>query len=154
MPHNTSFNEIVLYIMDRLPEKGKYYHFWDDGKSSASRHYICKCERIISCDESRYIEVETPDGKMTLYDMWKENVAQCYWLYAETTDYMIECSCPKYDKDNLWFVRTKNGEWFSIDIQSWWQSGLLDVDSKKYDEIIKYRQEEGWSNDLYTNETY
>ena len=33
--------------MKPVPEVGKQYHFWDDGKSSPSRHYICRCERII-----------------------------------------------------------------------------------------------------------
>ena len=31
------------------------------------------------------------------------------WIYADTTDYFVEISCPKYDKYNLWFARTKDG---------------------------------------------
>ena len=30
-----------------LPEVGQYYHFWDDGKTGPSRHYICRVEKII-----------------------------------------------------------------------------------------------------------
>ena len=30
-----------------IPEVGKFYHFWDDGKCGVSRHYIAKCEEII-----------------------------------------------------------------------------------------------------------
>ena len=33
--------------MKPIPNIGEYYHFWDDGKTSLSRHYICRCERII-----------------------------------------------------------------------------------------------------------
>jgi hypothetical protein len=33
-------------------EIGKFYHFWDDAKSSISRHYLCKCEGIITLEES------------------------------------------------------------------------------------------------------
>ena len=33
-------------------EIGKFYHFWDDGKSSISRHYLCKCEGIITLEEA------------------------------------------------------------------------------------------------------
>ena len=50
------------------------------------------------------------------------------WLYARSTDFLIECSIPDYDEHNIWFVRTINGEWFSLEIQSFWQTGKLDVD--------------------------
>ena len=47
------------------------------------------------------------------------------WLYEETTDYFIECSIPKYDSDSIWFVRTINGGWFSIDTTHSWMAGKL-----------------------------
>ncbi|MFR6305656.1 MAG: hypothetical protein ACLUNR_02360 [Bacilli bacterium] len=43
------------------------------------------------------------------------------------TDYFIGCYIPKYDNNLIWFARTKYGTWFSMDIQSNWQGGLLDV---------------------------
>ena len=84
---------------------------------------------------------------MSLEDIWKDEMTQCHWLYATETDYFIEASCPVYDDNYLWFARTKDGGWFSMNIQSWWQSGELDVDNTKFNEIIEF-----WKNDKYTSE--
>ena len=152
-----------------VPEVGKEYHFWDDGKSSPSRHYICRCERILKTkkeaknikfplkkytkilENSSYIDYEK-----SLYDVWKKQVKQCYWLYAEDTDYFVEISCPKYDEHNLWAVRTKNGGWFTLDIQSSWQGGYVDVDKEKFNNIINEWENEGCYDIIeeYKNETY
>lgn len=127
-----------------LPKIGEFYHFWDDGKTSPSRHYICKCERIITPKEAENIMVSVPDYtngstiETSLYQHWFDyEMPEHDWLYATKTDYFIECSCPKYDKNNLWFVRTKDGGWFSMDIESTWQSGRLDVTGEIFDNIIK-----------------
>lgn len=145
-----------------LPEVGKFYHFWDDGKTSPSRHYICKVERVIPFKEAKNIILTTPRGEeivgpngkfesfnidMSLEDIWKDEVLQHDWLYATETDYFIEASCPVYDDNNLWFARTKQGGWFSMDIQSWWQSGELDVDEKIFEDIIEF-----WEKDKYSSE--
>lgn len=132
-----------------IPEVGQFYHFFDDGKTSPSRHYICKCERVITPEEAKNIMVNIPGENSTqdnpytdtlsLYDHWHNNeMPFCHWLYATETDYFVECSCPNYDENNLWFVRTKDGGWFSMNIQSSWQSGRLDVDGTIFDDIIQY----------------
>ena len=59
------------------------------------------------------------------------------WLYAENTDYFIELSCPIYDDNKLYAVRTVNDGWFTLDIQSSWQGGTLDVDGSIYNSIIE-----------------
>ena len=145
-----------------IPEVGKSYHFWDDGKTSVSRHYICKVERIVPFEEAKNIILSTPRGEndiyengkfenvfinMSLEDIWKEEVRQCDWLYEKETDYFIEASCPVYDDNNLWFARTKYGGWFSMNIQSWWQSGALDVDENIFTNIVEF-----WKNDKYCSE--
>lgn len=132
--------------LKQIPNIGEFYHFWDDGKTSASRHYICKCERIITPDEAKNIMVSVPEwdfdhnenifNLISLYDHWKIEVYNHDWLYAEDTDYFVECSCPKYDADNLWFVRTKGGGWFSMDVQNSWQGGRLDIDGQIFEDII------------------
>ena len=130
-----------------LPEVGKEYHFFDDGKTSPGRHYICRCERIITSEEAKSITVEVPGeectkdnpvtDKISLYDHWHDREMPLHdWLYANNTDYFVECSCPNYDEDNLWFVRTKDGGWFSMDIQSWWQGGRLDVDGSIFEDVV------------------
>lgn len=142
-----------------LPKIGEFYHFWDDGKTSVSRHYICKCERILTTEEAKDIIVTVPEwdfdknennfNDMSLYEQWKDEVLNHDWLYAVDTDYFIECSCPKYDEDNLWFVRTKDGGWFSMNVQNSWQSGRLDIDEKIFDSIIQEIK-----NDMVFNSKY
>lgn len=36
-----------------VPEVGKFYHFWDDGKTGPSRHYICKVEELITPEQAK-----------------------------------------------------------------------------------------------------
>ena len=43
-----------------------------------------------------------------------------------------------YDDNLIWFARDTSGGWFSMDIQSDWQSGRLDVDGKLYEHICEY----------------
>lgn len=143
----------------QIPKVGEYYHFWDDGKTSASRHYICKCEQIINSKKAKSVILEIPNcndtnKRRSLFNIWKYKVAYCNWLYAQETDYFIECSCPNYDENNLWFVRTKDGGWFSLDIQSSWQAGELDVDSSIYNTIIEECIDNGWDFTIYQNEKY
>lgn len=136
-----------------LPEVGKEYHFWDDGKTSPSRHYICRVERILTPKEAMKFVIDVPmqdpntlntwTEQFSLYDHWKEEAPQHPWLFAENTDAFIEISCPSYDDHNLWCVRIKDGGWFSLDIQSWWQGGRLDVDGEIYKEVVDYWEGEG-----------
>jgi hypothetical protein len=138
--------------LEPIPEVGKYYHFFDDGKISPGRHYICKCERIITVEEAKNIMIEVPneyiDGVMdiiSLYEHWHDNATPNHdWLYSEDTDYFIECSCPEYDENNLWFVRTKDDGWFSMDIQNFWQAGSLDVTGKRYQHCIDSWGDDNW----------
>lgn len=150
-----------------LPVIGNQYHFWDDGKTNPGRHYICRCERIITSEEAKSIMIEIPNyydndvmDTISLYEHWHNNeMPEHDWLYAKDTDYFIECSCPKYDEHNLWFVRTKDGGWFSMNIQSYWQSGRLDVDSAIFNDVINYIKEHPkyYVDDIierYNNEKY
>jgi hypothetical protein len=54
-------------------------------------------------------------------------------LYAEETDYFVKCSIPKYDENDIWFVRTINGGWFSLNTVNTWMAGRLDVSGKLFD---------------------
>ena len=154
--------------MKNIPEVGKLYHFFDDGKTSPSRHYICRCERIITPEEAKHVIVQVPNeyvddvmDDISLYDHWHNNeVPNTYWLFSDKTDYFVECSCPNYDDNNLWFVRTYDGRWFSMDIQSSWQGGLLDVDGCVFNDTIQYVREHPEYYDVesvvkaYNNEKY
>ena len=133
-----------------VPEVGKEYHFFDDGKISPSRHSIATITRILTKEEAKNINFElteyfhTDDGddyydyKASLYDIWQGEIKEYYWLIAEDTDYIVEASIPDYDENLIYFVRTKDGGWFSMNIQSSWQGGRLDVDGSKYESIKEY----------------
>lgn len=130
-----------------IPIVGEFYHFWDDGKSSVGRHYIAKCEEIISLEEAKtlFADVEGDDGEPTiisLYDTWVLEKHFCDFLYAKDTDCIVKCSIPKYDDDPIYFVRTVDGGWFSIDFTNSWQGGRLDVTGEKYNSIIKFYEED------------
>lgn len=151
-----------------IPEVGKEYHFWDDGKSSPSRHYICRCERVIPYKEAKNIVFELKDYpdpknnelfipyKVSLEEIWQKESGYCYWLFADTTECFVEISCPNYDDNNLWAARTKDGRWFTLDIQSSWQGGEIDVTGEKFNSIIKECEDEGNYDFIeeYMSETY
>ena len=118
--------------MKPIPEVGKFYHFFDDGKTGPSRHYICKVEELLTVEQAKEFAVNRHDTVMPLYDAWMEEVKECDFLYAKETDYFVRISCPTYDDNDLWAVRTLDGGWFTIDIQSWWQGGRIDITGDIY----------------------
>lgn len=85
-----------------LPKVGKKYFAYDDGKLSPSREY-----RVEILQVSNY-EALSDEVK----ELWQENVIQGYWLYAPESDWFIKA----INEDNVveWFVRTKDGGWFSF----------------------------------------
>lgn len=159
-----------------IPEVGKLYHFWDDGKTSPSRHYICKVEELITPQQAKEIILEEnciEDWPMSLYDIWKNQIDNhrqgeyvkhighgastevgTPWLYAEDTDYFVKLSCPKYDKDPIWAVRTVWGGWFTMDTTNWWQGGTLDVTGEIYEDVINNWELYNGDISAYENETY
>ncbi|MBQ3416062.1 MAG: hypothetical protein IJH39_12170 [Clostridia bacterium] len=131
-----------------IPEIGKEYHFFDDGKISNSRHYIAKVIELIPIEEAKNIIISTPRDynintgqnlfvDMSLYDIWLDEKERCDWLYNDDTDYIIKANIPNYDDDPIYFVRTKDDGWFSMDVTNWWQGGRLDIDGKRYENMIK-----------------
>lgn len=134
--------------MKPVPIKGKKYKFYDNGIPSDSRTYIAEVISIVTpeeakstmfplycCEQSDWIPTtilynkEDIVGNINLYTIWKRSSILNDWLYNSETDYFIECSITKYNERPMWFVRSKDGGWFSLDIQSCWQGGRLDVDN-------------------------
>lgn len=101
-----------------LPEIGKTYIFLDNG--DRSREYEATIIYILKYKDA-------PDY---LKQAYFDNLKECDWIYREYTDYFIGAEIPEYDKHTIWFVRPKNGGWFSMDIQNNWQSGELLVNEK------------------------
>ena len=133
----------------RVPQVGEKLHFFDDGKVGDSRHYMAvvthvltpeqaKCVFVVDATSfSEYHSIDFEENKsLSLLDVHAEEVKSCDWIFAEQTDYFIACSIPEFDNHIIWFVRKKDGGWFSMDIQSDWQGGYLDVDGECYQRMV------------------
>lgn len=119
-----------------LPELGKRYHFFEDGKSGPSRHYIVEITEIIPFEEMI-------DGE--LLDVYDTEVRECDFLYAPETDYFVYGRKVLLDntldmEDEFIFIRTNYGGWFSFG--HWFEDGLLDVDNSKYNAIAEYWEQD------------
>lgn len=119
-----------------LPELGKRYHFFEDGKSGPSRHYIVEITEIIPFEEMI-------DGE--LLDVYDTEVRECDFLYVPETDYFVYSRKVLSDntldmEDEFIFIRTNYGGWFSFG--HWFEDGQLDVDNSKYNEIVEYWEQD------------
>lgn len=123
----------VLYShkkhVEPIPQIGKKYHCFDDGKITFSRHYI--------------IEVVDVLGHMSFkkkypkeFEIWLEESKSCYWLYARSTDkFVIAKTIDEPDSPTQVFVRTKQGGWFSFS-SSFLYCGDLDINGKIWDSLV------------------
>ena len=116
------------YNLQPVPEVGKEYHIFDDGKIKLSRHYIAKVLKVISPEDAYEIT--------SLYKSWQEQVEECYWLFAKKTDYFVMAESD-YDENPLYFVRTKDGGWFSLDYPAGWMGARLDIDGSLYKKLLE-----------------
>ena len=110
-------------ILSPLPEIGKTYNCFDDGKISESRRYEVEILDIVPFDK---VDIRTKRE-------WQRKVKNCFWLFEPITDYFIFADSYESDGDFdddtptiCAFARTKTGDWYSIG--DWMDSGLLDVD--------------------------
>lgn len=105
--------------MRKLPEIGKFYDCYDDGKIHESRKYKVKIISII------------PFEKASLYlrAQWRKAQNSYYWIFAREMDYFIIGNSYEREDEGIIsesiFVRTIDGEWYSIG--NYWDNGLLIV---------------------------
>ena len=121
------------YKEQPVPEVGKEYHIFDDGKVRPSRHFIAKILEVIPFEDCKDED---------LIAAWKDNVESSYWLFTPETDYFVKAESD-FDENYLYFVRTEDGGWFSIDVTSWWQSARLDIDGSLYKIMVEQYGEDG-----------
>ena len=135
----------------RIPKVGEVLHFWDDGKSGDSRHYLAVVTHVLTKEQMKMVSWtpsecfepwEDANGKWhdvpnDFLDVWEYNKQQYDWIFADDTDFFVGCAIPEYDEHILWFVRTKYGQWFSMEAQSCWQCVFLDVTGEKYKNNIE-----------------
>jgi len=131
----------VLYSRKKhiqpIPEVGKRYHCFDDGKITFSRHYIVEVSRVIG-----YMEFKRDYPE--LFKSYLEESKRCYWLYSRRSDKFVICDEGEDGNPEV-FVRTKQGGWFSIG--DFFNSGRLDVTGRLWENLLK------WIDDFdYTEE--
>lgn len=112
-------------IFKKIPEIGKEYNCFDDGKIRESRMYQVVITEIIPFDKAND----------ELLKLWEEEGVPCFWLF-EKTDYFIKFKSNEYDDEpNGVFARTKDGGWFGLG--SFWNSGRLDIDGSLTKSLYK-----------------
>ena len=136
-------------IKGRIPQVGEKLHFFDDGKSGDSRHYLAIVTHVLTKEQMKqiYFDNTCTDGIYTdnpitnWLGVWEYNKTEYDWIFAEDTDFFVGCAIPEYDDHIIWFARKKDGGWFSFDAQTSWQGGFLDVTGEKYNRMV----EEGYT---------
>lgn len=109
-----------------VPKVNQTCMFFDDGKISYSRMYQATVKQVMVYDDA-------PDKVKKAFE--RESKAHD-WIWNKTTDYIIACDIKDYDKNLIWFARTVDGGWFSMDVDKSWQGGRLDIDGKLEDYLI------------------
>ena len=109
-----------------IPKVNQTCMFFDDGKISYSRMYQATVKQVMVYDDA-------PDKVKKAFE--RESKAHD-WIWNKTTDYIIACDIKDYDKNLIWFARTADGGWFSMDVDKSWQGGRLDIDGELEDYLI------------------
>lgn len=86
-----------------LPEIGKTYNFYDDGKITFNRQYKCKIINVIPYDNASYKIKEQHRALASHYN----------WIFSPHTDYFIIGKVEDDIIENQVFMRTLKENWFS-----------------------------------------
>ena len=109
-----------------IPKVNQTCMFFDDGKISYSRMYRATVKQVMVYDDA-------PDKVKKAFE--RESKTHD-WIWNKTTDYIIACDIKDYDNNLIWFARTVDGGWFSMDVDKSWQGGRLDIDGKLEDYLV------------------
>lgn len=109
-----------------IPKVNQTCMFFDDGKISYSRMYQATVKQVMVYDDA-------PDKVKKAFE--RESKTHD-WIWNKTTDYIIACDIKDYDNNLIWFARTVDGGWFSMDVDKSWQGGRLDIDGELEDYLI------------------
>lgn len=110
-----------------IPEVGKKYHCFDDGKITFSRHFIIKVDEVLGHQQfkKKYPEY---------FRKYRSAVKSSYWLYSTHSDKFIITHKGEHDEFGV-YIRTKQGGWFGMG--DWWNSATLDVTSELWENLLK-----------------
>lgn len=109
-----------------IPKVNQTCMFFDDGKISYSRMYQATVKQVMVYDDA-------PDKVKKVFE--RESKTHD-WIWNKTTDYIIACDIKDYDNNLIWFARTVDGGWFSMDVDKSWQGGRLDIDGELEDYLV------------------
>ena len=125
----------VLYSRKKhlkpIPEVGKRYHCFDDGKVTFSRHYIVEVKEVLGqmAFKKRYPE---------MFQTYLEEAKNAYWLFSRSSDKFIICHAEEDRQKGFELevaVRTKQGGWFTFSKSSLY-CGLFDVTGRLWDDLV------------------
>lgn len=144
----------------KMPEIGKVYAFFDDGKVGAMRQFTAMVTRILTMEDAmdKKIYGKPLNGKEiedwvvnhckgeywhSLYDYWMAAKYSSNWhenMYQEPI-YFIELAIPRYDNHLLYAVPAFDHGWWTFSLYDDWESGELDVEREKIeyylDDVLK-----------------
>lgn len=124
---NKTINSKQMKFSEKpIPKVNQTCMFFDDGKISYSRMYQATVKQVMVYDDA-------PDKVKKAFE--RESKTHD-WIWNKTTDYIVACEIKDYDKNLIWFARTVDGGWFSMDVDKEWQGGLLDIDGELEDHLI------------------
>ena len=109
-----------------IPKVNHTCMFFDDGKISYSRMYQATAKQVMVYDDA-------PDKVKKAFE--RESKTHD-WIWNKTTDYIVACEIKDYDNNLIWFARTVDGGWFSMDVDKSWQGGRLDIDGELEDYLV------------------
>ena len=116
------------------PEVGKIYHGFDDGKVRLSRLVDWKIVQRIDLDNDKVSK--------NLLRVIQQEIKKSYWLFDTKQTIIYRAYAVdekgKYDRSigYCYFIRTKEGGWFSANARCFWWCEL-DVDNRWHNELIK-----------------
>lgn len=119
-------NKQIKFDEKPIPKVNQTCMFFDDGKVSYSRMYRATVKQVMVYDDA-------PDKVKKAFE--RESKTHD-WIWNKTTDYIIACDIKDYDNNLIWFARTVDGGWFSMDVDKSWQGGRLDIDGKLEDYLV------------------
>lgn len=123
---NTINSKQIKFDEKPIPKVNQTCMFFDDGKISYSRMYQATVKQVMVYDDA-------PDKVKKAFE--RESKTHD-WIWNKTTDYIIACDIKDYDNNLIWFARTVDGGWFSMDVDKSWQGGRLDIDGELEDYLV------------------
>lgn len=119
-------NKKMKFSKKPIPKVNQTCMFFDDGKISYSRMYQATVKQVMVYDDA-------PDKVKKAF---KRESKEHDWIWNDTTDYIVACEIKDYDRNLIWFARTVDGGWFSMDVDKAWQGGRLDIDGELEDYLV------------------